>query len=73
MTGQKVPEHIHSQLTTGADELALVRSGLDDTMRRAYQEISEVFHNRDGIDDFRTAAYFASLQKIARTYIEIGV
>ena len=73
MTGQKVPEHIHSQLTTGADELALVRSGLDDTMRRAYQEISEVFHNRDGIDDFRTAAYFVSLQKIARTYIEIGV
>ena len=73
MTGEKVPEDIYSELTTGADELALVRSGLDDTMRLAYQEVSEVFHSSEGIDDLRTAAYVASIQKIARAYMEMGV
>ena len=73
MTGNKVPEQIRMDLTTGADELALVRSGLDDTMRIAYQEISEVFHSRAGITDFRTAAYVTSLQKIARSYRDMGV
>jgi hypothetical protein len=29
---------------TGSDELALVRSGLDDTMRTAYQAMREVWH-----------------------------
>ena len=73
MTGEKVPEDIYSELTTGADELALVRSGLDDTMRLAYQEVSEVFRSSEGIDDLRTAAYVASIQKIARAYMEMGV
>ena len=62
-----------SGLCIGADELALVRSGLDDTMRLAYQEISEVLHSRDDITDFRTAAFVVSLQKITRTYMEMGV
>lgn len=73
MTGQKVPERIATQLVRGADELAMVRSGLDDTMRSAYQEISDVYHTNPEIKDFRTAAFVVSLQKIARSYIEFGV
>jgi glutamate dehydrogenase (NAD(P)+) len=73
MTGQQVPDDIRQQLGTGSDELALVRSGLDDTMRLAYQEISEVFHSRAEIVDFRTAAFVVALQKIARTHLEMGV
>lgn len=73
MTGHNVPDDIRQELSTGADELALVRSGLDDTMRLAYQEVSELFHSRDEITDFRTASFVVSLQKIARTYMEMGV
>lgn len=73
MTGKQVPAHLSEQLSRGMNELSLVRSGLDDTMRNAYQEISEVFHRHDGITDFRTAAFLSSLEKVARTYIEMGV
>ncbi|MCI0399343.1 MAG: Glu/Leu/Phe/Val dehydrogenase [Chloroflexi bacterium] len=73
LTGKEVPAHLRAELSTGADELALVRSGLDDTMRTAYQEISEVFHSKDEITDFRTAAFVVSLRKIARTYMEMGI
>lgn len=71
-TGKKVPDEIRAELSTGADELDLVRSGLDDTMRTAYQEISEVLHREKGMTDFRTAAFVVALQKIARTYTEMG-
>ncbi len=73
MTGQTVPDELRAQLSTGADELALVRSGLDDTMRMAYQEMREVLHSRPDVNDFRTAAYLVSLRKIARTYMDMGV
>ena len=72
MTGKKAPDEIRAELSTGADELALVRSGLDDTMRQAYQEISEVFRRGQDLRDFRTAAFVVALQKIARTYTEMG-
>lgn len=73
MTGKVVPDRLRTALSTSTDELTLVRSGLDDTMRNAYQEISEVFHNRDDVTDFRTAAFVVSLQKVARTYMEMGI
>jgi glutamate dehydrogenase (NAD(P)+) len=73
MTGQSVPDEIRAELSTGADELALVRSGLDDTMRLAYQEISQTLHRSERITDFRTAAFVVSLRKVVRTYMEMGV
>ncbi|MGR3697958.1 MAG: Glu/Leu/Phe/Val family dehydrogenase, partial [Roseovarius sp.] len=38
----------------GAGELELVRSGLDDTMRTAYQSMREVWHSRKDVTDLRT-------------------
>jgi glutamate dehydrogenase (NAD(P)+) len=73
MTGKQVPEGLRNDLTVDADELTLVRSGLDDTMRLAYQEISEAYHRVDGITDFRTAAFYIALKKIVQTYLEMGV
>jgi len=72
MTGKAVPPHLKVDIVKGADELSLVRSGLDDTMRLAYQEISEVIRQRDDVHDYRTAAYMVALQKIITTYIEMG-
>jgi len=73
MTGSKLPDVVRDELVRGADELDLVRSGLDDTMRLAYQQMSEELHTNDRITDFRTAAYAVAIKKIARSYLDIGV
>jgi glutamate dehydrogenase (NAD(P)+) len=57
----------------GADELELVRSGLDDTMRIAYQSMREVWHARDDVKDLRTAAYLVSIEKVAASYRAKGL
>ncbi|MCY4542473.1 MAG: Glu/Leu/Phe/Val dehydrogenase [Rhodobacteraceae bacterium] len=57
----------------GAGELELVRSGLDDTMRLAYQAISDVWRRREDVDDLRTAAYVVSIQRIAQSYQSIAL
>ena len=40
-------------------------SGLDDTMRTAYQAISEEWHRRDDVADLRTAAFIVSITRVA--------
>ena len=70
---KRVPEQQQKDLVAGAREVDLVRSGLDETMRTAYQEIREVLHSRKDIPDFRTAAYTVAIEKIARSYIEMGI
>ncbi|MEL7127840.1 MAG: glutamate dehydrogenase, partial [Pseudomonadota bacterium] len=57
----------------GADELELVRSGLDDTMRAAYQSMASVWHDRDDVDDLRTAAYLVAIGKVADSYRAKGL
>lgn len=72
MTGKEAPEFLKARITHGADEVDLVRSGLDDTMRRAYNEIREVYVSRDDIADLRTVAFVVAIGKIARTLLEMG-
>ncbi|RYH03582.1 Glu/Leu/Phe/Val dehydrogenase [Salipiger sp. IMCC34102] len=57
----------------GADELELVRSGLDDTMRTAYQQMAQVWRERDDVEDLRTAAYLVSIRKVADSYRAKGL
>lgn len=73
LTGAQLSEHLHSKLIAGADELALVRSGLDDTMREAFQGIKTVYDSSELVQDYRMAAYIVAVEKISRTYLDIGV
>ena len=73
VTGSKVSEELRKSVARGADELDLVRSGLDDTMRMSYQEIRDTLENNDDIHDLRTASYVTSIIKIARSYVDVGV
>ncbi len=57
----------------GADELELVRSGLDDTMRIAYQSMREVWHSRQDVTDLRVAAYLVAIGKVAASYRAKGI
>jgi len=57
----------------GAGELELVRSGLDDTMRTAYQSMREVWHAREEVSDLRTAAYLVAIGRVAASYRAMGL
>ena len=57
----------------GAGELELVRSGLDDTMRSAYQAMREVWRSRADVTDLRTAAYIVSISRVADSYRAKGL
>jgi glutamate dehydrogenase (NAD(P)+) len=57
----------------GADELELVRSGLDDTMRGSYQAMREVWHRRNDVPDLRVAAYLVAIERIALSYQSKGL
>jgi glutamate dehydrogenase (NAD(P)+) len=57
----------------GAGELELVRSGLDDTMRGAYNAMREVWHGRNDVEDLRVAAYIVAISRVAQTYQSKGL
>lgn len=73
MTGKKVPQELSQPLLEGPREIDLVRSGLEDTMRNAYQQIREVRNTRKNIQDTRTAAFVLAIDKIASAYLEMGI
>ena len=72
-TGRSIPSELADRLKQGADEADLVRSGLDDSMRKAYQEIREVYLSRADVPDLRTAAFVVAIEKIALAYTEMGM
>jgi len=57
----------------GAGELELVRSGLDDTMRAAYQSMREVWWDRGDVSDLRTAGFLVSIDRVAKAYTAKGI
>ena len=69
----KLSERFVERYCKGAGELELVRSGLDDTMRLAYQSMREVWHRRNDVIDLRTAAYLVAIERIADSYASKGI
>jgi glutamate dehydrogenase (NAD(P)+) len=57
----------------GAGELELVRSGLDDTMRGAFQSMRTLWHEQENVSDLRMAAYLVAIEKIAASYKAKGL
>jgi glutamate dehydrogenase (NAD(P)+) len=66
-------ENFKADYLRGAGELELVRSGLDDTMRTAYQSMRQVWHSRPEVEDLRTAAYLVSIGRVAASYRAKGL
>jgi len=62
-----------ARFLTGSDELALVRSGLDDTMRGAYQAMRALWHDGPGVEDLRMAAYMVAIGRVAHSYRSKGL
>jgi len=57
-----------AEYAKGSDELELVRSGLDGTMRDALQAMRARWHEDEKVDDLRLSAYMIAIQKIALSY-----
>ncbi|WP_028028320.1 Glu/Leu/Phe/Val family dehydrogenase [Gemmobacter nectariphilus] len=71
--GWELKPEFREKFLTGSDELALVRSGLDDTMRIAYQSMREIWHGRQDVPDLRMAAYMVAIDRVAATYRSKGL
>jgi glutamate dehydrogenase (NAD(P)+) len=72
-TGVKLSSAQRSAIVKGATELELVNSGLEDTMIRSYHEIREIKVHNPKIDSLRTAAFVSSIDKVAVSYMNMGI
>lgn len=72
LTGKRVTELERKQLMHGPDEVDLVYSGLEDTMIGSYHEIRDTAKEL-GISDMRTAAFVVAINKVGKSYEELGI
>jgi glutamate dehydrogenase (NAD(P)+) len=71
-TGKNLSDTEKKLLVRGADEEDLVNSGLEETMSVAYQQIMAV-QRKNNSPDFRTSALITAIDKIAVSYMELGI
>ena len=73
MSGKKVSEKEREFIMHGPEEVDLVHSGLEETMIAATREIMDIWTNNPAIPDMRTAAYVSAINKVANSYVELGI
>ena len=72
-TGKIINDRDRKMIARGADEIDLVRSGLEETMINSYEEIRDLFKRKKKINDLRTAAFVYAIDKIADDYLKMGI
>lgn len=72
-TGKSISIDKQRALIEGGSEIDLVRSGLEDIMKSAWNRISVEMKDQTEVKDIRTAAYVASIRRIAHAYEAIGI
>ena len=73
MTGRSISDNERAMLTRGADEIDLVRSGLEETMITSYNQIREIRKRKKKVVDLRTAAFVNAITKISSDYLALGI
>ncbi|HRI01737.1 MAG TPA: Glu/Leu/Phe/Val dehydrogenase [Saprospiraceae bacterium] len=73
MTSKTIGVREKELLTKGADEIDLVRSGLEETMVSSFQQIWETYKRKKKIDGLRSAAFVVALEKISNDYANLGI
>lgn len=68
---QQTLEEVVGKVAFGASEEDLVNSGLEDTMVSAYQEVRQLAKRYN--TDLRTAAFISALDKVAASYMQMGI
>ena len=72
MTGESFAPDVLAEVASGGSEEDLVSSGLEETMISAYHEIRSIQERHDDID-LRTAAFINAINKVATSYMEMGI
>lgn len=72
MTGLKMPIESLPRLIHGPSEEELVRSALEQSMIRAYNNLHRLWKERD-LPDLRTAAFLLALERVAESYKHHGI
>jgi glutamate dehydrogenase (NAD(P)+) len=73
VTGKTLNDEERRDLVRGSSEADIVNSGLEETMVVAYQEIRDRLKTAPELKSLRSAAFRVAIDKIARSYIELGV
>jgi glutamate dehydrogenase (NAD(P)+) len=73
MTGNTITPEQRKILVHGPDEIDLVRSGLEDTMIKATNEIFACWNKYPDIPNMRTAAFVVAIEKVGTSYLELGI
>lgn len=73
VTGAALSSAERKALVHGADEADYVDSGLEETMITAYSQILDVYNKNKKVKDLRTASFVVAIEKIARSYTELGI
>lgn len=73
LTSKQVSAKERDFIMHGAEEVDLVRSGLEETMITATREIMEIWKFNPTIPDMRTAAYVCAINKVGTSYAELGI
>jgi len=71
-TNNPTSPNLYKKITSGATEKDLAYSGLEDTMREAFQEILNE-KNKNKKLNFRTAAYAIALKKLRKFHDTVGM
>ena len=72
-TGKTIGAKEKAIITRGADEIDLVRSGLEETMITAYNQIRDIKKRKKNVQDLRSAAFINALNKISSDYLTLGI
>ena len=72
LTGKSIDQKTFDRVASGAQEHDLVRSGLEETMVSAYNQIRDI-KNSYGDVDLRTAAFISAIDKVAVAYMSMGI
>lgn len=72
-TGKPVDDNVRKNILHGPDEEDLVYSGLEETMISSVNEVMDCWKKNPAIPDMRTASYVVAIDKVAQTYVELGI
>ncbi|MEE1885970.1 Glu/Leu/Phe/Val family dehydrogenase [Pedobacter flavus] len=73
ITGKTILKEHRDLIVKGASEIELVNSGLEDTMINSYIEIRNTWVKNKDIKTLRTAAFVGAIDKIAMSYMNLGI
>jgi len=72
LTGRSVAAAERQLILKGPQEIDYVYSALGDTMAYSYDRIRDAWKSRD-ISDLRTTAFYLAIDRIARSYLALGI